>query len=197
VAGALVPDAGHVAVNGRRLRFRSPRDAVRHGVAYVPMERRVEGVVPFLTIAQNVSLPDLGPVQRAGFINLGEENRRGRHWIDRLGIRAPGPRTTVANLSGGNQQKVVLAKWLSNNPRVLVLDHPTRGLDVGAKEDVYALIREVARQGMGIVLTSDTLEEAIGLSHTVLVMKDGRIVQRFDGRDGAKPRQVDVVGHML
>ncbi len=197
LAGALVPDAGHLALDGRSVRFRSPRDAVVHGVAYVPMERRVEGIVPYLSVAQNISLPDLAPVRRAGLIDPGRENGWGRAWIERLGIRAPGPATTVANLSGGNQQKVVLAKWLAHHPRVLVLDHPTRGLDVGAKEDVYALIREVSRQGMGIVLTSDTLEEAIGLSHTLLVMKDGRIVHRFDGGDGRKPDQVDVVGHML
>ncbi|MGI8475125.1 MAG: sugar ABC transporter ATP-binding protein [Thermomicrobiales bacterium] len=196
LAGALVPDGGDLLIGGRRMRFRSPRAAVGHGVAYVPMERRVEGVVPYFTIASNITLPDLSPIRRFGFLNLRRENRRGQEWIDRLGIRAPGPQTITANLSGGNQQKVVLAKWLSNHPQVLVLDHPTRGLDVGAKEDVYALIREVSRQGVAVVLTSDTLDEAIGLSHTLLVMKDGRVVKRFDG-NGGKPAQVDVVGHML
>jgi ribose transport system ATP-binding protein len=196
LAGALPPDHGTVTLEGRRLRLTSPRDAVAHGVAYVPMERRVEGVVPYLTIAENITLPDLRPVSRLGVLNLPRENRMGRDWIRRLSIRAPGPRTNAVNLSGGNQQKVVLAKWLACQPRVLVLDHPTRGLDVGAKEDVYALVREVSRQGVGVVLTSDTLEEAIGLSHTVLVMKDGQIVQRFDSRTG-KPRQVDIVSHML
>jgi ribose transport system ATP-binding protein len=196
LAGALPPDHGSVTLEGRQLRFASPQDAVAHGVAYVPMERRVEGIVPYLTIAENISLPDLRPVSRLGILDLRRENRLGRDWIRRLSIRAPGPRTNAVNLSGGNQQKVVLAKWLARQPRVLVLDHPTRGLDVGAKEDVYALVREVSRQGVGLVLTSDTLEEAIGLSHTVLVMKDGHIVQRFDGRTG-KPRQVDIVSHML
>jgi ribose transport system ATP-binding protein len=196
LAGALPPDHGSVTLEGQRLRFASPRDAVAHGVAYVPMERRVEGVVPYLTIAENISLPDLRPVSRLGLLDLRRENQLGRDWIRRLSIRAPGPRTNAVNLSGGNQQKVVLAKWLACRPRVLVLDHPTRGLDVGAKEDVYALVREVSRQGVGVVLTSDTLEEAIGLSHTVLVMKDGQIVQRFDGQTG-KPRQVDIVSHML
>ena len=197
LAGAMAPDVGHLVIGGQRLRFSSPRDAVAHGVAYVPMERRVEGVVPYLTIAQNITLPNLAPVRRAALLDLARENRLGQTWIERLGIRAPGPTAVVANLSGGNQQKVVLAKWLSNRPRILVLDHPTRGLDVGAKEEVYALIREMSRQGMGIILTSDTLEEAIGLSHTLLVMKDGDVVHRFDARDGAKPRQVDVVEHML
>lgn len=196
LSGAEVPDSGRLVLDGRRLRFRSPREAVAHGVCYVPMERRLEGVVSHLSIAQNITLPDLAPVRRLGLIDPARENRRGTTWIERLGIRAPGPTTSVATLSGGNQQKVVLAKWLANRPRVLVLDHPTRGLDVGAKEDVYALIREISRQGVAVVLTSDTLEEAIGLSHTLLVMKDGHVVHRFDG-GGGKPRQVDVVGHML
>jgi ribose transport system ATP-binding protein len=196
LAGALPPNHGTLTVEGQRLRFASPRDAVAHGVVYVPMERRVEGVVPYLTIAENITLPDLRPVSRLGMLDLHQENRLGQDWIRRLSIRAPGPRTNAVNLSGGNQQTVVLAKWLACRPRVLVLDHPTRGLDVGAKEDVYALVREVSRQGVGIVLTSDTLEEAIGLSHTVLVMKDGRIVQKFEGRTG-KPQQVDIVSHML
>lgn len=197
LSGALAPDTGFLRIGDRRLRPRSPREAVGYGIAYVPMERRLEGLAPYLTIAQNITLPDLGPVSRGGFLDLGRETRRGQEWIARLGIRAPGPQTVVATLSGGNQQKVVLAKWLSTQLRVLVLDHPTRGLDVGAKEDVYALIREVSRAGVGVVLTSDTLEEAIGLSHTLLVMKDGRIVQRFDSRDGGKPSQVDIVRHML
>ncbi len=196
LAGALPPDRGTVQIDGARVGFRSPGEAVAHGIAYVPMERRLEGVVPYLTIAQNITLPNLRPISRGGLLALWRENRVGQEWMRRLRIRAPGPRTNAVNLSGGNQQKVVLAKWLAQRPKVFVLDHPTRGLDVGAKEDVYALIREVSRQGVGIVLTSDTLEEAIGLSHTILVMKDGAIVHRF-GDAGRKPGQVDVVSLML
>ena len=105
--------------------------------------------------------------------------------------------TLCLNLSGGNQQKVVLAKWLEAKARVLILDHPTRGLDVGAKEEVYELVRAVTAEGVGVILTSDTLEETIGLSHTVLVMRDGEITHRAEASPGAKPRQVDLIGHMV
>ena len=100
-------------------------------------------------------------------------------------------------LSGGNQQKVVLAKWLNAKARILVLDHPTRGLDVGAKEEVYELVRRLTGEGLSIVLTSDTLEETIGLSHSVLVMRDGEITHRADAAPGAKPQQIDLIGHMV
>jgi ribose transport system ATP-binding protein len=197
LAGAMRPDAGVLRMGGQDVRFRSPRDAVANHVAYVPMERKVEGLAPYLTIAQNITLPNLAPVKRFGLLDLGRERHLGSDWIARLGIRAPSADTLVATLSGGNQQKVVLAKWLSNQPRLLVLDHPTRGLDVGAKEDVYHLVREISARGVGVVLTSDTLEESIGLGHTVLVMKDGEIAARFDANGGEKPRQVDIVHHML
>src|SRR5690606_15579287 len=112
--------------------------------------------------------------------------------------RTPDERTNVGNLSGGNQQKVVLAKWL-NSPEleVLILDHPTRGLDVGAKEDVYTFVREQCAKGMAVVLLADSLEETIALSHTILVMRDGRIERRFDAPAGSKPKPVDLVERMV
>src|SRR5262249_49240546 len=125
------------------------------------------------------------------------ENSVARRWISRLEVKAPGPGIACRRLSGGNQQKVVLARWMAAASRVLILDHPTRGLDVGAKEEVYALVRGLCADGAGVLLVSDTLEETIGLSHTILVMRDGEITERFDAWAGGKPDQVDVVRQMV
>ncbi|RWE80698.1 MAG: sugar ABC transporter ATP-binding protein, partial [Mesorhizobium sp.] len=117
--------------------------------------------------------------------------------IKRLSIKAPGPDAACRKLSGGNQQKVVLARWMTAGSRILVLDHPTRGLDVGAKEEVYELVRDLSEEGVAILLISDTLEETIGLSHQVLVMRDGEITARFDASPGNKPKQVDLLRAMV
>ena len=129
----------------------------------------------FLSVAANITLADLDGLIRHGFISASEERRLAKTWVDRLRVHTPGIETLCLNLSGGNQQKVVLAKWLNAKAKVLILDHPTRGIDVSAKEEVYELVRAVTAEGVAVILTSDTLEETIGLSHTVLVMRDGEI----------------------
>jgi len=163
----------------------------------VPRERRVEGLVMFLSIAVNVTLANLDAVLRAGAIDYRKERELAANWIKRLRIKAPGPDIVCRNLSGGNQQKVVLARWMTAGSRILILDHPTRGLDVGAKEEVYDLIRELSSQGVGVLLISDTLEETIGLSHTILVMRDGAVTARFRAAPGEKPKPVDLVREMV
>jgi ribose transport system ATP-binding protein len=130
-------------------------------------------------------------------IDRARERSIAKDWIERLHIRTPNANQVCRNLSGGNQQKIVLARWLTAKSRILILDHPTRGLDVGAKGEVYDLIRELSAQGVSIVLTSDTLEETIGLCHTILVMRDGLITGRFDAPAGAKPSQVTLLEHMV
>jgi ribose transport system ATP-binding protein len=196
--GAEPFDRGEVRLAGRAVRFRSPADAVRAGIGYIPAERRFEGVAMGLPVSDNILLADSSPASAGPFISPGRQRRIVGEWIERLRIRTPGPGTDVATLSGGNQQKVALAKWLvSPRLRVLVLDHPTRGLDVGAKEDVYRLVREMCERGLAIVLLADTLEETIALSHRVVVMRDGRVAARFDALPGAKPTQVDLVEQMV
>ena len=184
-------------IAGDAVRFGSPEPAVRRGIGYVPRERRLEGLVMFLSIAENISLADLSSVMRHGAIDYGKERRLAADWIKRLRIKAPGPDAACRKLSGGNQQKVVLARWMTAGSRILVLDHPTRGLDVGAKEEVYELVRDLSAQGVAILLISDTLEETIGLSHQVLVMRDGEITARFDASPGKKPNQVDLLRAMV
>jgi ribose transport system ATP-binding protein len=197
LAGFAPHDDGRLTIGGRDCRLRSPAEAVDSGMGYVPRERRVEGLVLFLSVAANITLGSLGALTRNGLIDSREEQRIATTWVDRLKVKTPGINALCLNLSGGNQQKVVLAKWLEAKSRVLILDHPTRGLDVGAKEEVYELVRAVTAEGVGVVLTSDTLEETIGLAHTVLVMRDGAITHRTDAAPGHKPRQVDLIGHMV
>jgi ribose transport system ATP-binding protein len=197
LAGLAPHDRGRLLVSGREVRLATPAEAVDCGLGYVPRERRVEGLVLFLSVAANITLSALRDLTRYGFVDRREERRLAREWVDRLQVRTPGIDALCLNLSGGNQQKVVLAKWLTAKAKILILDHPTRGLDVGAKEEVYELARAVTRQGVAIILTSDTLDETIGLSHTVLVMRDGTITHRTDASPGGKPRQVDLIKHMV
>ena len=197
LAGFAPHERGTLRVGGKEVRLATPAEAVDIGLGYIPRERRVEGLVLFLSVAANITLPDLDRLTRFGLIDAGKERSLAQSWVERLRVRTPGIDTLCLHLSGGNQQKVVLAKWLNARARILILDHPTRGLDVGAKEEVYDLIRAVTAEGLAVVLTSDTLEETIGLSHTVLVMRDGAVTHRTTARPGGKPSQVDLIGHMV
>jgi ribose transport system ATP-binding protein len=197
LAGFAPHDQGRLVLNGREIRFTTPAEAVDAGIGYIPRERRVEGLVLFLSVAANITLGNLATLTRHGLIDIGRERQLARDWVERLKVRTPGIDALCLNLSGGNQQKVVLAKWLNAEARILVLDHPTRGLDVGAKEEVYELVRAVTADGIAVILTSDTLEETIGLSHTVIVMRDGRVSHRVDASPGRKPAQVDLIEHMV
>lgn len=197
LGGFLPHSAGELRIKGEAVHFRSPEQAVRKSIGYVPRERRVEGLVMFLSIAENISLADLSAVMTNGAISYRRERQLARDWITRLRIKAPGPDIACRKLSGGNQQKVVLARWMTAGSRILILDHPTRGLDVGAKEEVYELVRDLSAQGIAILLISDTLEETIGLSHRVIVMRDGAVTARFDAARGNKPDQIDLVRAMV
>ena len=197
VAGIVVPDKGIVRIDGQKLPFGRPADAIKAGIGYVPQDRGNEGLIIFLSIGPNITLPNLAKVIRSGFLDHKREKNLAVEWINRLAIKTPGPNALCLNLSGGNQQKVVLAKWLASKVKVLVLDHPTRGIDVGAKEDVYELVRALAQQGIAVLLMSDTLDETIGLSNIVLTMKDGRVTQRIPALAGSKPRPLDLIEHMM
>ncbi len=197
LAGFAPHEGGSIRIAGREVALATPADAVDLGIGYVPRERRVEGLVLFLPVAANITMADLASLTRYGLVNAREEQRRSRQWVERLKIRTPNVQALCLNLSGGNQQKVVLAKWLNAKAKILILDHPTRGLDVGAKEEVYEFVRAVTAEGLAIVLTSDTLEETIGLSHSIVVMRDGEITYRTDANPGGKPGQIDLIGHMI
>jgi ribose transport system ATP-binding protein len=199
IAGAEMQSAGDVTAAGVPLRRGSRRDAIHHGIGFVPAERTVAGIIGTETVEWNLTLPNLKQIG-LGFLGL-ISNRRSRaltlEWVQRLKVRAPGPATTCRNLSGGNQQKIVFAKWLASGVRILVLDDPGRGLDVGAKEDIYSLMRDIANNGGAVLLVSDNLPELIGLSNRILVLRDGLVSALIDAPRGAKPREVDVVSAML
>lgn len=168
--------AGTVAVDGRVLRLRSPRDAIHAGIALAPEDRKQQGVILEMAVRTNIGLPGLRQHQKTGgFLNRVQEGADSAAMITRMRIKTPSERQVVQFLSGGNQQKVVLGKWLSMKPKVLLLDEPTRGIDIGAKQEIYALMEELAEQGVAILFVSSEMEEVIGMSDRTLVMHEGQI----------------------
>ncbi len=197
VFGLERPDSGRLTIKGEQVRSFTPAAGVARGVGYIPRERKIEGIVGGMSVAENITLSQLGGYSTAGVIAHDRERATAREWVEKLAVKTPSVDAWCANLSGGNQQKVVLAKWRSGGSDVILLDHPTRGLDIGAKEDVYEMVRDMSAAGCAVLLIADTLEEAIGLSHTILVMKDGRVQTRFECEVGAKPSLYDLVHHMI
>ncbi|MDW8055026.1 MAG: ATP-binding cassette domain-containing protein, partial [Anaerolineae bacterium] len=176
------PEAGTILLDGRPTRFRNPRDAIRAGIAYVPEDRKGLGLVLGASVGFNLALTLLRELSRFGVLRASQLDALYRTWVERLRIRTPSAQTIVENLSGGNQQKVVLAKWLARQPRVLILNEPTRGIDVGAKAEVHALIREVAARGVAVMMISSELPEIMTISDRIVVMWNGRTVGELDGR---------------
>ena len=195
--GFETPRSGEILLQGAPVTIASPTEAVARGIGFIPSERRTEGLVMMLPIAANITLARLDVVEGPLGIRHQAERRLAADWIQRLAIRAPGPEALCQALSGGNQQKVVIAKWLTAGSRILILDHPTRGVDVGAKEEIFRLLRALSQEGYAIILLADTLEETIGLSHNILVMRDGQVTARIPAPPGAKPSQVALVEHMV
>ena len=155
--------------------IRSPRDAIREGIVLVPSDRKTQGLVLELSVQENVSLATLARLQRYGFMQAGREREQTRRWIERLSLRPPEPHKPARELSGGNQQKVVIAKALATEPKVLLLDEPTRGVDVGARAELYDVIDDLSNRGLGLLLSSSDTEELLGLSDRILVFRDGRV----------------------
>ena len=181
-------DQGHVLVNGTRLSLGDPRAAIRAGVAMVPEDRREQGLILDLSIERNATLPRLGAVSRWGIVRRSRERAMATTWADRLGVRRRRLADPVATLSGGNQQKVVLGKWLATEPGVLIVDEPTRGIDVGAKVEVHALLSELAAAGMAVLMISSELSEVLGMADRVLVMHEGRLTAELSRKDATEEK---------
>ena len=176
IFGADAKDGGQVVLENRSLRIRSPRAAVKSGIALLPEDRKEQGAILSMSVRQNVTMPSLSRVTGAmGIVRQGREKRITQDLIDKLAIKTNSTETAVTDLSGGNQQKVVLAKWLGTECRLLILDEPTRGIDVGAKVEIYNIINELAESGLGIVVISSEMIELIGICDRVMVMRQGRI----------------------
>jgi ribose transport system ATP-binding protein len=181
--GVEPPIAGTISLGGQPLRIEEPEDAIRHGIFLVPEDRRVAGLVVDFSIRENVSLPALGRYARYGLVSETEERRVVSAVCGQLQVKAESIEVRASTLSGGNQQKVVLAKWLALGPRVLVVDEPTRGIDVGAKAEIYRLLRALTHDGVSILMISSDMEEILQISDRVAVMHEGRltgIVARAD-----------------
>jgi len=176
IFGILKPDSGEILVEGQSVRIKSPSQAMKLGIAYVPEDRGTQGLVREMKIRENLSMAILGDFTRFGVVSKRNERRSGEELIEQLNIIATSGEQVVNKLSGGNQQKVVVGKWLASKPRMLIVDEPTRGVDVGAKAEIHRLISELAQQGLGILMISSELPEVLGMSDRILVMRTGRIV---------------------
>jgi ribose transport system ATP-binding protein len=175
--------AGTVRLGGAPVAIATPRDAIRQGIYLVPEDRKASGVVLDFPIESNISLPQLEGLASLGLVRRQDEATLAEGERKRLGIRAPSIATLVGSLSGGNQQKVVLAKWLAMTPRAIIFDEPTRGIDVGAKREIYDMMRVLADAGVAILMISSDMEEVIGVSDRIAVMHEGRISGILDNRD--------------
>jgi galactofuranose transport system ATP-binding protein len=183
IFGADPLDAGSVAVNGTPLQLKSPRDAVEHKIALSPEDRKTEGIIPQLSVRENLTLALLPHLRRHGIVDRKRQADVVNRFIRAIGIKCSSPEQPIRELSGGNQQKVLLARWLCMNPTLLMLDEPTRGIDVGAKREIQVLIRQLADEGLAVLLISSELEEIIADSDRVVTLRDGRSVAELTGDD--------------
>ncbi|MBN9023749.1 MAG: sugar ABC transporter ATP-binding protein [Rhizobiales bacterium] len=196
VVGALPDVTGRVRVDGTDLPRLTIKSVAAAGVGYLPPDRR-DGVIPVFSVARNMTLARLTRPGEPALLDLSAEARDSAQLVASLGIKTPGVGALLSSLSGGNQQKALIGRWLLRDAKVLVLDNPTNGVDAGAKEEIYAVLRQIVANGVGILLVSDDLPELIGLSHRILVMRAGTIVKELSAPPDAKPVEADVVAHMV
>lgn len=179
-------ETGEIFVDGRKVSIRSTVDALRCGIGFVPEDRKEQGLILGMTVKRNVTLAALGKVAKNWFIDRSAEDRLTDEYIVSLRVKTPSREQRVVNLSGGNQQKVVIAKWMATNPKILILDEPTRGIDVGAKKEIHALMSKLAGQGVAIIMISSELPEILGMSDRIVVMHEGRIKGVLDRGDASQ-----------
>jgi len=184
---------GEILLDGKSIPIRSPLQAIKAGMAWVCRDRKEKGLFPNLDVQANLTLPALDSLSRFGFVLPGAERRATLQQIESLGIRTAGPDQAITALSGGNQQKVMLARWLLCAPRILVLDEPTAGIDVGAKAEIYDLVRRLAGQGMGILLVSSELPEVLALSDRILVMHEGALVGSLSAAEASEDKVMQMI----
>ncbi|GAC1662943.1 MAG: hypothetical protein NVS9B9_24690 [Ktedonobacteraceae bacterium] len=169
-------EVGEIRIDGQQTHFHSPADAIRAGIGLCSEDRKAEGIIPYLSVRENLTLAALPVLSRHGIVSREKQQQIVNTFIERLGIKTSGPDQKIRELSGGNQQKVLLARWLCLNPRLLILDEPTRGIDIGAKAEIQHLINELAEKGLGVLMISSELEELIEGSDRVVVLRDGQTV---------------------
>ena len=190
IFGITRPSKGACRVDDKVVVIRSTAEAIENGIVYVPEDRGKQGAVKGLPIFQNVTLPSLAKTSRSGFLRLAQEFKLARDYTQRLDLRAASLDQDVGLLSGGNQQKVVIAKWLATKPRVIILDEPTKGIDIGSKAAVHEFMAELAAGGLSVIMVSSEIPEVLGMSDRVIVMREGRIVDEVTGADMTPERLV-------
>ena len=189
------PVRGELRVRGKPARWKSPRDAIRAGFGLCSEDRKADGIIPYMSVRENLTLAALPTLSRNGIVNRAEQRKIVDRFIDRLGIKTSGPEQTIRELSGGNQQKVLLARWLCLNPSLLLLDEPTRGNDVGAKAEIQGLIDELADNGLGVLMISSELEEITEGADRVVVIREGRTVAEFDHSEASQDTVMHAMAH--
>jgi ribose transport system ATP-binding protein len=183
VFGIARPLGGEIVIDGKAVQVHSPRDAIAHGIYLVPEDRRRNGLITTMAVRENVTLPNLWRYASFGVISYGSELRTAEEQRKKLSIKTASCETLAKNLSGGNQQKLVLAKWLSLNPKLIIFDEPTRGVDVGSKAEIYRLMRNLADSGVFILMISSDMEEVLGVSDRIAVMREGALMGVLEAQD--------------
>jgi ribose transport system ATP-binding protein len=179
---------GEIRVEGERVTIRNPHDAIAHGLGFVTEDRKSQGLVLEMSVRENFSLTHLEQYSPLQFVNRSTEQERCREYVKTLGVKTPSLEQKVINLSGGNQQKVVIAKWVARHPKVLIVDEPTRGIDVGAKAEVHALLARLAADGIGVIVISSDLLEVLAVSDRILVVREGTISGEMRREDATQER---------
>jgi ribose transport system ATP-binding protein len=180
-------------MHGKPVRLRTPRDAIDAGLVYLTEDRKGQGLFLDMSVRDNINIAVAGRDSKAGVMDLARGNARARDAIAALSIRVPSARVNAGALSGGNQQKVLLSRLLETKPHVLILDEPTRGVDIGAKSEIYRIINELARSGVGVIVISSELPEVIGVADRVLVMREGEIAGELGGHSGKPISQEGII----
>ncbi|MCJ8014291.1 sugar ABC transporter ATP-binding protein [Paenibacillus sp. KQZ6P-2] len=182
--------SGHIKIHGKEVKIKAPEDAIKQGMALLTEERRVTGIFPVLPVHENASIANLSRYRKLLFFLDGRKKRKEADiMVEKLRTKTPSSNTLIMNLSGGNQQKVLLARWLLTEPEILLLDEPTRGIDVGAKFEIYSIIKDLAKQGKSIIMISSEMPELIGMSDRIMVMSEGRLTGILDG-DAASEKEI-------
>lgn len=184
--GVRVSVKGQIKISGRPVKIQHPGQAIRLGMGFVPEDRKLQGLFLNMAVRENVVISALPEVSRFSFVNFSKADKLAKEFVEKLKIRTPSVKQLVRNLSGGNQQKVIIARWLTLKPRILILDEPTRGIDVATKAEIHALMNQLAKEGVAVMMVSSDLPEVLGVSDRILVMRAGRIVAEFSREEATQ-----------
>jgi ABC-type sugar transport system ATPase subunit len=191
--GAEIPDGGEIVFMGRDMRLRAPRDAIDAGMGFCTEDRKIEGVIPHLSVRENITIAMLPQICRFGVVSGKKQDEVVRRFIERLDIKTPSPNQTMRNLSGGNQQKVLLSRWLCLNPKLVILDEPTRGIDVGTKAEIENLIQELSGMGISVLMISSEIAELERNCDRVVVMREGQKLGELTGADISQNKIMELI----